>query len=123
MKLVVLAICLMVVAFGVLGIVSPPRLLSLVRKFQTRSGLRFATAIRIVLGAGLYLTAPESLAPNFILVFGVFVFLVGVATPFIPLARVRNLLDWWSSMGPAFIRGWAVCAAAFGLALAYTVAG
>jgi hypothetical protein len=113
----------MVAALGALGIFSPPRLLALVRKFQTRNGLLFAAAIRIVLGTGLYLTAPESLAPDFILVLGIIVFLAGVATPFIPLTRVRKFLDWWSSIDSTFVRVWAVCAAAFGLALAYAVMG
>lgn len=119
MTLVALAISLFVVAMGALGVVSPPRLIAFVRRFQTPGGLYTAAALRLVLGAALYLAAPDSRAPDFLHVLGVVIFVAGVITPLFGLDRFRRLLAWWESRGVIFIRAWALVALLFGLGLTY----
>ena len=121
MTLVALIICLLTAAFGALGIVSPSRLLGLVRRLQTPMGLYFAAGIRVLLGVALLFAAPTSRAPGLIYIVGVFIIVIGVITPFFGLERFRSLLDWWSAQGSAFVRGWAVLALLFGLSLAYAL--
>ncbi len=121
MTLVALIICLFTAAFGALGIVSPSRLLGVVRYLQTPMGLYFAAGVRVLLGVALLFAAPTSRAPDVIHILGVFIIVIGVITPFFGLERFRRLLDWWSAQGSAFIRGWAVLALVFGLSLAYAV--
>jgi hypothetical protein len=121
MAIVAFAISLLIAALGVLGIVSPPRLLGVVRHFQTPAGLYVATALRLVLGSALFLAAPTSRAPETVRIVGIVVFVAGLITPLFGLERFRRLLDWWSALGPAVLRAWASFALAVGLLLAYAV--
>jgi hypothetical protein len=121
MTLVALVICLLTAAFGALGIVSPSRLLGVVRSIQTPMGLYFAAGLRVLLGVALLFAAPPSRAPGLIYIVGVFIIVIGVITPFFGLERFRRLVDWWSVQGSAFVRGWAVLALLFGLSLAYAI--
>ena len=121
MTIVALIICLLTAAFGALGIVSPSRLLDVVRYFQTPVGLYFAAGIRVLLGVALLFAAPASRAPGFIYILGFLIIVIGVITLVFGLERFRRLLDWWSAQGSAFVRGWAVLALLFGLSLAYAI--
>lgn len=117
-----LTLSLVFAALGALGVASPPRLLDLVRRFQSPAGLYVAAVIRLIFGAALFLAAPGSRAPATVQVLGVLVFLAGLVTPFFGVERFRRILAWWSARGAAFVRAWAVFALAFGLLLAYAVA-
>ena len=114
-------ICLLVAAVAMVGVVSPPWLLGALRKIQTPRGLILLGAFRVVLGAVLILSAAASKAPEFIAIVGVIVIVRGVILPLMGVERVRKLLDWWSALGSAFLRGWALLAAAICLWLAYAV--
>lgn len=121
MTIVALTLSLAIAALGAVGIVAPGRLLDVVRHFQTPGGLYVAAGIRLVLGVALLFAASGSRAPVALRILGVFVILVGLATPFFGIDRFRRLLDWWSAQGPGFVRIWAAFALAFGLLLAYAV--
>ena len=123
MAITALIICLFICALGVVGIFSPEKLVEIVRRFASTTGLLVVAAIRIVLGAALYLAAPWSRAPEVLLVLGVFIFVLGVATPFFGVERSRRVLDSWSGQGSDFVRVWAFFTLAFGLWLAHMVAG
>ncbi len=121
MTLVALVLSLFIAALGALGIASPARLLGFVRYFQTPGGLYLAAALRVVLGVALFFTAPTSRAPDLIRILGVVSIVAGLITPFFGLERFRRLLEWWSALGPGFVRAWAAFALVFGLLLAYAV--
>lgn len=121
MTLVALVLSLSVAVLGAVGLVSPPRLFAIVRSFQTPVGLYLAAALRLVLGAALFLAAPASRAPEFLRILGVVIVVAGLITPLFGLDRFRRLLDWWAAQGPIFVRVWATFALAFGLLLAYAL--
>jgi hypothetical protein len=121
MALIAFALSLFIAGLGVVGTVSPSTLLRLVGWFQTPTGLYVAAAIRIVLGAALFLAAPTSRAPKALRVLGVFIFVAGLATPVFGLDRFRGVIEWWAARGQAFMRVWAGFALVFGLLLAYAV--
>ena len=114
--LIAIAICLLLCAVGVLGVVAPSRLVGFVRSFQTPAGLLFAAALRVVLGVALFFSAPLSRAPELIAAVGV------VITPLFGVERFRRLLDWWSARGSVFLRVWAILAMLLGLSLIYAIA-
>lgn len=122
MAYVALVLSLSIAALGALGVVSPDRLLGVVRRFQSPAGLYAAAAIRLALGGALFLAAPTSRAPETLRILGIVILVAGVITPFFGLERFRRLLDWWAALGPGVIRAWAAFAAVFGLSLAYAVA-
>jgi len=122
MTIVAISICLLIAVLGALGIVSPTRLLDVVRRVQTPRGLYFVVVLRLILGVALIFSAPTSRAPELILLCGVIAIIKGVMAPFIGVERIRKFLDWWSARGSAFLRGWAFLVLALGLLVAYAIA-
>jgi hypothetical protein len=108
-----------IAALGALGVASPETLVEVVRVFETPVGLYAAAAIRLAYGAALFLVAPASRAPRTLRVLGVVIFVAGILTPLVGLRRVAELLDWWSGLGPGFLRAWGAVAFMVGLSLVH----
>jgi len=122
MAIVALVLSLLVAALGLLGLISPMRLLDIVRHFRSQTGLYAAGALRVILGLALFFAAPASRAPKIIRILGIIILVGGLFTSLIGVERVHRLMDWWSTQGAVFMRVWAAFALAFGLLLAYVVA-
>jgi hypothetical protein len=122
MAILAFVLSLFVAALGALGLISPMRLLDIVRQFQSQAGLYAAGAFRVVLGGALFFAAPFCRAPKVLRVLGIIILVAGLVTPFFGVERVHRLLSWWSGQGAMFLRVWAAFALAFGLLLAYAVA-
>ncbi len=121
MSVIVIVVGLFITAIGLLGLVSPERLIHFAKSLQTPAGLYSAAGLRVLLGVALWFAAPASRAPDALRILGVFVFVAGIVTPFFGLERSRKLLEWWWSRGTPFIRVWSCFASAFGLLLIYLV--
>ena len=121
MTLLAFVICLFGAAVSALGVASPSRLLDPLRKIQTPRGLILLGALRVLFGVALLFAADASKAPGLIAIFGVIVILKGVSLPLAGVERVRKLLDWWSTQGSLFLRGWALSAVTISVGLAYAV--
>jgi hypothetical protein len=121
MALIAFVLSVVVAALGALGVVSPLRLLTIVRRFQTPAGLFAAAAFRVVLGVALVVTATGSRTPDALRILGIVIIVSGLVTPFFGVERFGRLLDWWSTRSPAFMRSWAAIALLVGLLLAYLV--
>ena len=121
MKIVALVLTLFAAALGALGLLSPTRLLDIVRHFQSLAGLYVAGAFRVILGGALFFSAPTSRAPKAVRILGIIILVAGLFTPLFGVERFHRLLSQWSAQGPMFLRVWAALALAFGLFLAYAV--
>ena len=110
MTFVALILCLLITAIVAVGVVSPSRLLRILRKAQKPRGLLLLGILRVVLGIALIFSAPASRAPGFLGIAGVIVIIRGVILPFIGVERVRRILDRLAAQGSTFIRGWALLA-------------
>jgi uncharacterized membrane protein YidH (DUF202 family) len=119
MTVIGLAFSLLVIVLGVLGLVSPSRVVRIARYFQTPAGLYFAAMVRLVLGVALYFSAPASRAPEVLRLLGVIIIFAGVGTLFVGVERYRRLVDWWLAKGHPLVRAQAAFALALGLLLAY----
>lgn len=106
---------------GLVGLVAPGVLGGLALAFRGPLGLGLAAAIRLTLGAALFLAAPASRAPFAFRALGAAIFVVGVLTPFIGVERFDALLEWWAALHPGTARTWSACAAAIGIAIAYGI--
>jgi hypothetical protein len=122
MTIVAFILSLLVAALGALGLISPMRLLDIVRQFQSQTGLYAAGAFRVVLGGALFFAAPSSRSPKAFRILGIIILVVGLFTPLFGVERVHRLMDWWSTQGVVFMRVWAALALGFGLFLVFTVA-
>jgi hypothetical protein len=121
MAILALVLSLFVAAMGALGMISPARLLGIVRQFQHPVGLYAAAILRVVLGIALFFASPNSRSPEVIRFLGIIILVSGFITPLFGLERFRKLLNWWSVRGLTFIRIWAGFALVFGLFLAYAL--
>jgi hypothetical protein len=121
MTYLAVVLCLFVAGMGALGVLAPARLMSLLRRYETPAGIRIAAAIRIVLGATLFVVAPVSRLPEFIRIFGIVAVAAGVLTPLVGLPRIHKLVEWWAARPPGVFRLWAACALALGLFLTWAV--
>lgn len=106
---------------GTIGIVLPAWLAALTTAFHGPFGLALATVLRVLLGAALFVAAPQSRAPLAFRVLGLVTFAIGLLTPLIGVARFDALLDWWAALDPWVARTWSGCAAAVGALIAYGI--
>ena len=95
MTALTLILCAFIAAMGVLMIVSPARANDLTRLFADKTGLWVATAIRAVLGLGLFAAAGDSKAPAVLRILGGLILIIAIAMPLLGLDRHRRMIDWW----------------------------
>src|SRR4030042_561573 len=95
MAIVALVLSLLIAAMGALGIVSPVKLLGIVRQFQRPAGLYALAILRVFLGVVLFLTAYTSRFPEVVRILTIIILVSGLITPLFGLERFRKLLNWW----------------------------
>jgi hypothetical protein len=111
----------LIAALGLFGLVSPSKLLRL-EEYSRKPPLRYiASAIRMLLGATLFLAAPASRAAGAFVTLGIFIFVAGIITLIFGPERFSKLVDWWSAHGPALARVWAALALVLGAFLVYAI--
>lgn len=123
MVVLAMALSVLIVGFGVWGIISPATLLALLSRWQTRGGLWTGAALRLIFGLALWSVAPLSRFPTILQVVGVIFVVAGIAMPFIGLARFKSMVAWWLNKPPSFTRIWAVATLALGVFFVWAVAG
>ncbi|MDP9141246.1 MAG: hypothetical protein M3O62_10695 [Pseudomonadota bacterium] len=112
---------LVIAGIGLVGVAAPAALLEVSSFVLTPAGLYSAAAFRVVVGVVLVVAAAASRMPGTVRVLGVLILIGGIATPLIGVDRVRTLIDWWSALGPMFMRAWAGLAVVLGLFVVYAV--
>ena len=122
MKTTALVVGLLIMAVGGVGIVAPAVLLSLAQHSVTAPALYVIAVGRIAIGLLLLAVASVSRAPKTLRVIGTVVVVAGIITPFLGVARVQAMMDWFVQQGPGFLRLVAVLALAVGGFVAYTCA-
>jgi len=110
---------LLIAALGLLGVAAPTILLQAAPFTLTQAGLYAAAAFRVVVGLVLILAAPASRMPRTLRVLGALMVIGGIATPFIGVERARAMVEWWSALGPVFMRVWASLAVLVGSFIIY----
>lgn len=111
---------LLIFGVGMLGLVQPLALISLVeRPWRSHTGLYLAITFRAVLGVLLVAAASETRFPWILRALGVLSLITAVLIPVLGYARLRSFVDWWSARPEGFIRAWCFVACAFGGFLIY----
>ena len=120
MNIAIAAFGLFVFAMGMLGLLQPAGLMSVVeRPWRTPLGLYMAVMFRLALGILLLAGAAYTRFPRTVGGLGVLSLLAAVAIPFIGYARLRRFVEWWLDRSPGFIRAWSAVACVFGVFLLY----
>lgn len=106
---------------GTIGLFAPNVLVTMTSAFHGVLGLTLAAVLRLLLGAALFVAAPDSRAPLVFRALGAVMFAVGLLTPLIGVERFDDLIDWWAALDPLLARTWSACAATMGGLIAYGI--
>ncbi|MCC6763503.1 MAG: hypothetical protein IT293_02475 [Deltaproteobacteria bacterium] len=106
---------------GTIGVVVPSWIAALAIVLHGPFGLGLAAAVRLALGAALFMAAPQSRAPVAFRALGAVTFAAGILTPFMGVERFDALLDWWAALDPWLARTWSGCGAVVGGLIAYGI--
>jgi hypothetical protein len=117
----VLILCAAIAAMGVVVIVRPTLAHDLTRLFWDKTGMWVATAIRAVLGLGLFAAASDSKAPMLLRILGLLVLIVAIAMPILGLDRHRRMIDWWLARPRTVEMLCGAAAFVFGIGLIYLI--
>ncbi len=122
MALTLAILSLIIVAFSIYGVLLPQRLVEVVRRIMSgRPGLWIAVAVRLLLAAVLWFTAPVSLTPTIFKVLAVLMVIAAVAIPIVGLARLGKLMDYLATWPQWAVRLGCLCGVAFGGFLLWSI--
>jgi hypothetical protein len=119
----VMGLCIL--AVGAIGIVTPSALVGIALRFGTPTEWYALGAVRIALGVLLLWVAKSSRAPRTLRVVAFIPLLAGLgalATPFVGVERARATLEWWTRLGPGYLRLSAIPLLVLGGVIAYACA-
>jgi hypothetical protein len=104
MAIALVVVSVVLVALSLYGVLLPSRLVALVRGFMSAGlGLWFAVAVRLLLAALLWFTAPDSLTAVLFQALAVFTVLAAIALPIVGRNRINRLIE-----SVAAWPGWAI---------------
>jgi hypothetical protein len=104
MKAIALLIAALVMLLGLTGVLWPEGVMPLAIYSFTATGLYVVAAVRVVLGALLFLVARATRTPKTVRVIGLLILLAGIATALIPADRAELMKEWWIGHGPDTLR-------------------
>lgn len=118
---IVLAFGWLVVLVGVWVLVRPGGLIDFADTFLTPTGFWVAVALRLLLGALLWIVAAASRTPLALKVLGALVFVSGLALPVIGLERMQAIADWGAGLDAYQLRLVALVTAGLGAFILWSV--
>lgn len=116
-----LAVGWLVVGVAAWVLVQPGGLIDFAHVFLTPVGLWIAVALRLCIGAVLWVAATGSRAPLALRVLAALVFVSGLALPVIGLERMQALADWGAALDPLALRFVALVTAGLGAFVLWSV--
>ena len=120
MVLLVQIFAVFVALMGLMGLFAPAKLVGMVAAlFDGIAGLWVAVGLRLVIGALLVLTAPQSRFPFLFWLIGLIAIVAAVVAVVMGHDRIRNFVMWWVRKPAGFTRLWSLIAIAFGVFIYY----
>ncbi len=116
-----MALGLWVAVVGSWALLSPQSFVRILRRFTTTAGFYVGIGSRLLLGASLFLSAPDSNAPEALRFFGVVFLFAGLVMAVLGFGTFRSAGDWFLSLASGATRTWGVVAIGTGLLIAYAV--
>jgi len=119
--LIVSVVSIFVAGMGLLGLISPARMVSFVSRWQSKTGLWAAFIVRLTFGISLWFVAPTSRASVVLQVLAVLSVVSALVLPLVGVSRFKSMLSWWSCQSPAFMRIWLAVAVVLGVFILWSV--
>ncbi len=107
-----------IAAIGLLGVVSPRRLVGLLSGLPFLTGLPLTVAVRICFGSLFVFAAPYCRLPELVRAIGVLEWLGAAVLLILGPDRLGGFVAWWLERSPSFVRIWCTAALALGVVLA-----
>jgi uncharacterized membrane protein len=104
MKIIALGIAVLLILFGLTGVLWPEGLLGLAKYSFTARGIYVLAIVRMLLGVLLLIAAKATRTPKTVRVLGIFIFVAGLATALMGPERAQLLGNWMLERGPDFLR-------------------
>ena len=114
-----------ILAVGEIGLLMPSTLVWIAQRFGTPLQWYAIGAVRVAFGVLLLSVAATSRAPRTLRVVALIPVLAGLgalATPFVGVERAGAILEWWSQLGPGYVRLSALSLLLLGGFIAYACA-
>ena len=114
-----------ILAVGKIGLLMPSTLVWIAQRFGTPLQWYAIGAVRVAFGVLLLSVAATSRAPRTLRVVALIPVLAGLgalATPFVGVERAGAILEWWSQLGPGYVRLSALSLLLLGGFIAYACA-
>ena len=114
-----------ILAVGEIGLLMPSTLVWIAQRFGTPLQWYAIGAVRVAFGVLLLSVAATSRAPRTLRVVAFIPLLAGLgalATPFVGVERAGAILEWWSQLGPGYVRLSALSLLLLGGFIAYACA-
>lgn len=110
---------LVVLGVGLFGVVAPTNLVRVLADSRVVTRLPVTITIRLVVGTLFVMAAPVCRLPALVRLIGVLEFAGAAVLLGLGAGRLERFVVWWLERSPAFVRGWCLCAFAFGTVLVY----
>jgi len=111
----VLIVGLFIAVMGLSAVLSPAWMRRMLDIFLEKNWPVAAAAIfRLVVGVLFILAAPDTRAPGFILVVGVFMVIGVLLFPLVGRARIESMARWWLGKRDFVLRGWGLAVLVLG---------
>ena len=121
-QIIVLAFGVMVCALSLWGSYTPGKLLMFVNgAIEKDWGIHLAVIARLLLGAALIISAPDSRFPLTFEILGWIAIAAAVIVLLLGRERLRNFLGWFERFSRTAIRLWLLFGVAFGAFLIYAI--
>jgi len=114
-------VAVLVAGMSLYSVISPPGILAFARRFMVSPGIWAATAIRLLLAALLWLSAPVCRTPLVFEVLAVVALGAALALPVLGSARMLGLLDRLASWPALVVRIQGLVGVGFGLFLLWSL--
>ena len=117
-RIVVLAIAVLLILFGLTGVLWPAGLMSMAKWTFSPTGLYTGAGLRVFIGALLLGAAGATAMPKTVRVIGAIIFVGGILTAFLSVERAQRLAIWLFENGEDRLRIMACLPLAVGFFLA-----
>lgn len=115
------AVAVLIAAIAATAIFTPKLFTDRMNSLDLPSRIWVLASIRFLMGAGLWIVAPDTEHPRIFQVLGAITIAAAIALPLLGADRIQKIVEWWMRRPPAVLRAWGVLAMGFALFLLWSL--
>jgi hypothetical protein len=115
------AVAVLIAGMGFVAVAAPRVFLDGLDALDVPSRLWLIATLRLIIGASLFIVAPDTAHPEVFRGLGALTVLAAVALPILGGERIARVVEWWKARPPLVLRIWGGAAAALGVFLLWSM--